>query len=295
MGFLELENVTRSYGRTKVLDGLSLRVPRGRIYGFLGRNGAGKTTTIRIILGLIRGGGGEVRIDGKRMDASGLGRIGSIVEFPGFYPNLDGADNLKAFQWLRGTPDPRIAARVLDQVGLAEAGRKKVGAYSLGMKQRLGIARALLHDPDLLILDEPTNGLDPSGMKDVRTLLASLARERGKTVFLSSHNLPEVEQIVDVVGILKDGRMAEEIPIEALRGKCRLGTAIRPSDPQGAARLLRERMGVRCAVEEGGILMVRDRVDAAAANRLLVENGIQVSLLQEAARSLEDYFLGLTA
>jgi len=292
---LELEGVSRHFGKTKALNGLCVHVPRGKIYGFLGRNGAGKTTTIRIALGLIRAHGGVVRIGGKPLGSLGLRRIGSIVEFPGFYPNLDGADNLRIFQWLHGIQDPGTVRRAMDRVGLSEAGGKKTGAYSQGMKQRLGIARALLHDPDVLILDEPVNGLDPSGIRDVRTLLRSLSRDFGKTIFLSSHILSEIEQIVDVVGIVHRGKMMEEIPIDLLKKRCSRGLLLKTSDRDGAAEFLRERLGVECAAAPDGALSLREDADAAAVNKLLVDNGFHVSMLMESSESLEEYFLRLTA
>jgi bacitracin transport system ATP-binding protein len=298
VSILELEDVTRCFGRTKVLDGLSLRVPGGKIYGFLGRNGAGKTTTIRIILGLIRMHGGVMRVDGRSLEVRGggdLGRIGSIVEFPGFYPNLDGTDNLRVFQWLHGTGDGAAIPRVLDLVGLTTAAKKRVGAYSLGMKQRLGIARALLHDPDILMLDEPTNGLDPSGIREIRELLRSLSVDHGKTVFLSSHILSEIEQIVDMVGILKDGKMLEEIGIDELRRKCRRGVVIRAADRDPAMRFLRD-AGVSCAAGKGeDDLQLAVGSDAAEVNAMLVRRGFRVSMLLESSQTLEDYFLEATA
>lgn len=299
MNILELENIVRYYGRNKVLDGLCVHVPQGKIYGFLGRNGAGKTTTIRIILGLIQYHGGKVSVNGSPFSASNrsaLGKIGSIVEFPGFYPNLNGHDNLKVFQWLLGQDDRHSIEHLLEVVGLSDAGNKKVGAYSLGMKQRLGLARALLNDPNILILDEPINGLDPAGIREMRKMLRSLSTEHGKTIFLSSHILSEIEQIVDMVGIIKNGKMIEEVSITALREKCRKGWIIQVSNPAHAAVFLHDQMDLLCTVDpEKSILRIEQDVDSGRLNQALVENGFTVSMLSKSSQGIEDYFLNITA
>lgn len=290
---LEFENVRRHYGNRYVLDGLDIRVPQGSIYGCLGRNGAGKTTAIRIALGLIRSHAGAVRIGGKTVtprDQSALTGVGSIVEFPGFYPNLSGRDNLRAFQMLRRGGGAGEIEEALKTVGLCDAAGRRVGGYSLGMKQRLGIARALLGDPGLLILDEPTNGLDPSGMRDMRELLKALSRQ-GRTIFLSSHILSEVQQVVDVVGIMRGGRMVEETGVGELRRRCRRGIRVGVGDPVRAAAILTEK-GIRCEAGGQGVLAHAD--DAAQVNRLLAENGLWASMLADESISLEEYFLSVT-
>jgi ABC-type multidrug transport system ATPase subunit len=291
---LEMREVYRRYGDRQVLNGLSLCVPEGKIYGCLGRNGVGKTTAIRIMLGLIRRDGGEVYIGGQPLaqgGASPLRRIGSIVEFPGFYPNLSGRDNLRLFQMLLKAEGEKEIDRVLEITNLTKAGNKRVKGYSLGMKQRLGLARALLGDPDLLILDEPINGLDPSGMRVVRELLRTLSRQQGKSIFLSSHILSEVEQVVDSVGIMRDGKIIEELEIDELRRKCRQGLRVVADDIRRAAEVLVSR-DIACTVQNDGLLVESD--DPIRVNRLLVEQGLGVSLLAEKARTLEDYFLDMT-
>jgi ABC-type multidrug transport system ATPase subunit len=290
---LELEGIRRRYGDRYVLDDLNIHVPQGKIYGCLGRNGAGKTTAIRIVLGLIRRHAGEVRIGGKPVtcgDASALRHVGSVVEFPGFYPNLTGRENLRAFQMLRGGCETGELDRALDIAGLSGEAGKRVGGYSLGMKQRLGIARALLGDPALLILDEPTNGLDPAGMRDMRALLRTLA-EQGRTIFLSSHILSEVQQIVDVVGIIRGGRMIEETGIAELSRRCFRGLRIGVGDPRRAAEILAGK-GIQCVAGEREVLAQAE--DAERVNRMLAENGLWASMLAEDAVSLEDYFLSAT-
>ena len=296
---IELDGIDRYYGKHKVLDGLSIHVPEGKIYGFLRRNGAGKTTTIRIILGLIRRHGGRIRIYGRELSqtsASALRKIGSIVEFPNFYPNLDGKENLRVFQWLYGIDDAQAIQNVLNTVGLSDVGNKKTGAYSMGMKQRLGLARALLNDPDILVLDEPTNGLDPSGIKEMRNMLKSLSADHRKTIFFSSHILSEIEQIVDVVGIIKNGKTVVETEIQELRERCAAGLVLRVSDPERAIGLLGQSMGADAVYDaETDTVAIRKNVDAGAVNRFLNAQGLTVSMLNQASQSLEDYFLNITA
>lgn len=296
---LELNNLVRYYGKNKVLDGLCIKVPKGKIYGFLGRNGAGKTTTIRIALGLIRHHGGKITVDGKDMphpSSHVLSHIGSIVEFPNFYPNLDGFDNMKVFQWLYGIDDANAINHVLKTVGLSDAGHKKTGSYSLGMKQRLGLARALLNDPDILVLDEPTNGLDPSGIRDMRKILRSLSADHGKTIFFSSHILSEIEQIVDMIGIIKDGKTVEEVEIQELRKKCTAGLAVKVSDPDQAVVLLKQRMDIDCTYNaEEDVVTIKQSIDAGEINRFLNNQGFMVSMLRNTSQSLEEYFLSVTA
>lgn len=299
MYILELENIERHFGKTKALDRLCIHVPKGRIYGFLGRNGAGKTTTIKIILGLIKYHGGNIKINEEEIsgvNTIALGRVGSIVEFPGFYPNLNAHDNLKVFQWLYGCYDKDKINKILGIVGLSDEQTKRVGQYSLGMKQRLGVARALLNDPDILILDEPINGLDPSGIREMRTLLKSLSQEHGKTIFLSSHILSEIEQIVDMIGIIKNGKTVEEISINALKEKCKQSLRIKTSDPVSAVQMLKNIKKIQSVYyADEGTIVIEQNADAGEINKFLVENSFTVSMLESYSLSLEDYFLNITA
>ena len=212
--------LTRRYGRNTVVDAVSLTVRKGDIYGFLGPNGAGKTTTLRMVAGLIRPTSGTVEVLGqevRRAPRSLMARVGTLIEGPGFYPHLSGAENLAIVQQLKGSGGGRREqGELLDLVGLAQAGARPAERYSLGMKQRLGIAMALVGQPELLVLDEPTNGLDPEGFREIRALLRLLVSERGLTVLLSSHLLADVEDVCDRVVILYGGRIQAIGPLKEL-------------------------------------------------------------------------------
>jgi bacitracin transport system ATP-binding protein len=216
--------LSKVYGSQKAVDNLNLNIQEGEVYGFLGRNGAGKTTTIRMLLGLISPSEGEVEIFGqslKKHSKKILPKIGSIVEFPGFYYNLTAKENLLINAKLIGVQKKKAIDEALEIAGLTHEDGKLVGKYSLGMKQRLGIARAILHNPELLILDEPTNGLDPVGIKEIRNLMHFLAHQKKMTILVSSHILSEVEQLVDRIGIIHNGQLLEELPLEELRKRNR--------------------------------------------------------------------------
>ena len=296
---LEANGLIKKYAEQISVNDLTLGVARGEIYGFLGMNGAGKTTTIRMMLGLVHPDAGSVRLFGEDLsahNAQGLRRVGAIVEFPGFYENLTARENLEIHATLSGLAGARDVDDALALAGLADDPKKKCGNYSLGMKQRLGIARALLHHPELVILDEPMNGLDPAGIRDVRNLLVSLSREHGITVFISSHILAEIELIADRVGIVHEGRLLEEITIADLRKKNRVYVDFAVSDENKAAMLLESRMGITdFEIPENGTVRVYSRIDErAAVNRLFVESGIEVSAVSQSSTGLEGYFLGLT-
>jgi len=218
---LELKQLSKQYGATLAVDHLDLTVQPGQIYAFLGPNGAGKTTTIRMMLGLVRPSGGQVWFQGQPLDGHPErvhAQVGSMVETPGFYPFLSGAENLHAFQRLHGANDPSRIKAVLELVDLASAGKKPVGAYSLGMKQRLGVALALLHRPQLLILDEPTNGLDPAGRIDMLGLIRRIGTEFGISVLVTSHLLGELEQISDHIVVIDGGRLLHSSSTAAVTG-----------------------------------------------------------------------------
>jgi ABC-2 type transport system ATP-binding protein len=287
---VEVTGLTKRYGDTLAVDGVDLTVLPGEVYGFLGPNGAGKTTTLRILTGLIAPTSGSVRVlGGAPGRADVLGRTGSMIESPAFYPYLSGLDNLRLLAEYAEVPRQRID-EVLELVDLTGRARDRFSTYSLGMKQRLGVAAALLKDPELVILDEPTNGLDPAGMRDMRRLIRELG-SGGRTVLLSSHLLGEVQQICDRVGIINSGRMVAEHNVEELRGEQELVIRATPRDK--AQSIL---AGFGTVHQYDDTLRVQVDPDRAAeVNRVLVEAGIAVSELHSTERALEDVFFELTS
>jgi ABC-2 type transport system ATP-binding protein len=291
--------ILRATGLTKryssgvlAVDGVDLAVHRGEVYGFLGPNGAGKTTTMRMLLGLIRPTSGTVDLLGEPPGApAGLARVGALVESPGFYPYLSGLDNLRILARYRGVPRSQIDA-MLDAVDLSDRAGDRFATYSLGMKQRLGVASALLGDPELLVLDEPTNGLDPAGMADMRTLVRRLGAE-GRAVLLSSHLLGEVQQVCDRVGVISGGRLISESTVAELRGRAALVVAATPLDV--AARRAVQLLGAdQVQVVGAGLRLTAGEDEAAEINRELVAAGVEVSELRREERSLEEVFLEMT-
>jgi ABC-type multidrug transport system ATPase subunit len=290
---IETNGLTKRYGeRILAVDRLDLRVLRGEVYGFLGPNGAGKTTTLRMLLGLVRPTSGSARVLGAAPGSpAGLVRVGALVESPSLYPFLSGRDNLRVLARHGHAPESRIGA-VLEEVELTDRASDRFANYSLGMKQRLGVAAALLKDPDLLILDEPTNGMDPAGMAEMRTFIRDLAGGR-RTVLLSSHLMTEVEQICDRVGVIRSGTLVGEGTVAELRGRESLHVRAEPL--AAAERLLATLPTVEhVAAVDGGLRIAADPATAAAINRALVEAGIAVSELRAEQASLEQVFLELT-
>ena len=238
---IETKQLTKVYGDQTAVNAVNLHVKRGQIYGLLGRNGAGKTTIMKMILGLTPITSGEADIFGKNIKGQEkrvYPRIGAIIETPGFYPNLTGTENLEIFARLRGTAAPNAVKNALEVVGLPYKDKKLFGKYSLGMKQRLGIANAILHDPELLILDEPTNGLDPIGIAEVRDFIKDLSVERGKTILISSHILSEIQLLADDIGIIDHGVLLEESSMGELEKKNSKYIMLQVSDVSKAALIL---------------------------------------------------------
>jgi ABC-type multidrug transport system ATPase subunit len=290
---IETRALTKRYGDAIVaVDDLALRVRRGEVYGFLGPNGAGKTTTLRMLLGLVRPTSGQATVLGAAPGSpEGLARIGALVEAPAFYPYLSGRDNLRVLAGHAGVGEDRVEA-VLAEVRLSDRADDRSATYSLGMKQRLGVAAALLKDPELLILDEPTNGLDPAGMAEMREFMRSLG-EGGRTLVLSSHLMGEIEQVCDRVGVIRDGSLVAEGTVEQLRG--RAGLRVRAEPLSEAARVVGAIPAVDEVTSVDGVLDVAvDTAQAPVINRALVEAGIAVSALYPQKASLEDVFLELT-
>ena len=291
------QGLCKQYGKVLRVDRLDLRVPEGAIYGFLGPNGAGKSTTLKMILGLVHPTAGSISVFGKEADGHTrldmLKQVGSLIESPSYYGHLTGEENLKVIQTLRGVPEKDVY-EVLEIVRLEGQRSKKVAHYSLGMKQRLGLAAALLGFPRLLILDEPTNGLDPAGIQEMRELICSLPARFGMTVLVSSHLLSEIDQMADHVGIIREGGLVFQDTLETLHRHSRHNLALRTGDNEGALKLLRQGR-VPCAQEEDYILLPRlDDPDAAKLIRYLIGHGVDVLRLEERQKSLEDIFLELT-
>ncbi|SHJ97369.1 ABC transporter ATP-binding protein [Paramaledivibacter caminithermalis] len=296
---IKTKNLTKYYGKLKAVDNVNLTVKKGEIYGFLGRNGAGKTTTIKMLLGLIKPTVGEIEIFGQNIRKEKrdiLQRTGFVADFPGFYLNLSGVENLKINTSLLGVQKMNAIEDALNIVGIWEERNKLVKKYSLGMKQRLGIARSIIHNPELLIFDEPTNGLDPIGIKDTRRLIKSLAEKRKITIFISSHILSEIQQLANTIGIIHNGRLLEEISIEELRKKSRKYIEVQVSNAAKASILLERRLRVYdYEIHEENIIRVYSHYDMISKiNRIFVENDIDVIMLRLREDNLEDYFIKLT-
>ncbi len=293
---LRTAGLTKRYGRLVAVADLDLEVRTGQVYGFLGPNGSGKTTTIAMILGLLNPDRGRVELfghDARPHLAHLLRRTGAVMEAPAFYPHLSGRANLRIFAVLSGGISDRHLDEVLDLVGLLGRAQSKVRTYSLGMKQRLALAAALLHDPELVILDEPTNGLDPAGMREVREIVRSLG-EMGKTVFVSSHLLHEVEQTCTHVGILKEGRLLAQQPVSEL---LRQGQAMQleVTDGEAAARVLSALDWVTAVTREDNRLLVQAPLQRAVdISRTLAEHGVYLAELRPRENTLEEFFLEVT-
>ena len=297
MNIIETHDLCKQYGNALRVAHLDLDVPEGSVYGFLGPNGAGKSTTLKMILGLVRPTAGDIRVLGKKMDGGNrlavLRQVGSLIESPSYYGHLTGEENLRIVQTLRGVPEKNIR-EVLQIVRLDGQRGKRVAHYSLGMKQRLGLAAALLGYPKLLILDEPTNGLDPAGIQEMRELICSLPERFGMTVVVSSHLLSEIDQMADHVAIIREGELVFQDTLEALHGRSRHHLALRTTNNAVARAILQEK-SVPCQEEEGYLILpiLSDEI-AAQLTRLLGARNMGVIRLEERQKSLEDIFLELT-
>ncbi|MCC6303552.1 MAG: ATP-binding cassette domain-containing protein [Gammaproteobacteria bacterium] len=291
---ISIQNLTHRYGKQMVLNNISLTVPKGSIYGFLGANGSGKTTTLSLVLGLNKKQFGEIIILGKNFEANRievLKKVGSLIEYPSVYGHLSALENLLVWQKIHKCPKERIN-EVLSLVGLSEAGNKKTKNFSLGMKQRLGLAIALLNKPALLVLDEPTNGLDPNGIIEMRELLVRLNNEFGITIFISSHLLSEIEKIVTHIGILHQGSILFEGTIDELKNKNNSTKTITLScnNIDNAFKILNEKYSTKC-VDEKIEITVQNNSDIAAILRMLIQNNIEIYEVVQSKPELETIFM----
>jgi ABC-2 type transport system ATP-binding protein len=298
---IQTDDLSKTFGRgaksVSAVKHLNLEVGTGQVYGFLGPNGAGKTTTIRMVMDLIRPSGGAAEIFGRNVRAPGaLARVGALVEGPAFYGYLSGRANLEVLARTANDYKPGRIRALLEQVGLAGLDRKPVSEYSLGMKQRLGIAAALLGDPDLILLDDPTNGLDPAGIKEMRTFIRGLAEASGKTVFLSSHLLNEIEQVCGRVAIIHKGEMIREGPVAGLLSGATSTLRVEVSPVEKAEEALKERWKVSRELLEGETWLIvgAPSADSPQVVECLVSHGIQVHQVIARHQTLEEYFLDAT-
>lgn len=293
---VKTEGLTKNFGKEKAVTGLDMKIRKGEIYGFLGPNGAGKTTTIRMLLGLMKPTSGTIHIFQKDLKKDKIGileRVGSLVENPSYYPHLTAYDNLEALRKILGVPKSRIH-EVLEIVRLSDVANKKVKGFSLGMKQRLGIAASLLNNPDLLILDEPTNGLDPSGIIEIRELIKRLPSEYGMTILISSHLLSEIDQMATTVGIVTNGKMIFQDSIEVMRRFAHQKIILKVSDSQQAWRALLAK-GIKSVYKNDSILLsYRSNEEVAEVVHTLVRDGFSIYRVEEEKKSLEDIFLQMT-
>ena len=296
---IETKNLTKQYGTQKSVADLNIHVKQGRIYGLLGRNGAGKTTTMKMLLGLTQPTSGEVTIWGQPLRTNEkklLPRIGYLIESPGFYPNLTATENLRIFATLRGVPSHNAIKSALDLVGLPYKDKKLFSQYSLGMKQRLAIALAIMHDPELLILDEPINGLDPIGIAEVRSFIRDLCTERGKTILISSHILSEIALLADDIGIIDHGALLEEESLAELEAKSSRHIRFTVSSTTQAARILERNFHETQFIIQDDYKMRLHNLDISVGEIVtaFVENGLSVSEAYVCEESLEDYFKRVT-
>jgi bacitracin transport system ATP-binding protein len=296
---IRTEGLTKRYKDVVAVENLALTVRRGEIYTFLGRNGAGKTTTIRMMLALARPTDGFVEVLGIRMKPNAIRafeRIGSMVETPGVYGNLTVRENLEMQRDLLGLRRTHWVDEVIEMCDLGQYLDRLAGTLSLGNKQRLGLGRALLHKPEILILDEPTNGLDPVGIADIRNVLKLLATDRGITIFLSSHMLSEVQQLASRIGIIHEGRLIEEIGYDELRLRNREFLEFTVSDARRAAWVLEEKCAVKdfAVREEGAVRIYSGFERGGELNQALVAAGVNISSMRMSEETLEDHFVKLT-
>lgn len=296
---IETRHLTKQYGTQKSVSDLNIHVKKGRVYGLLGRNGAGKTTTMKMLLGLTEPTSGEIELWGKPLrgnEKEVLPRIGSLIESPGFYPNLTATENLRIFAALRGVPSRHAVKDALDLVGLPYRDKKLFSQYSLGMKQRLAIALAVMHDPELFILDEPTNGLDPIGIAEIRSFIRRLCDEGGKTVLLSSYILSEISLMADDIGIIDHGVLLEEESLSALESKNGRFIHLGISDAAQAARLLETVLhtGQFRIDDDKSIRIFDTSLSLSLLSETMVKGGVALYDLHLCENTLEDYFKRVT-
>lgn len=297
---LQTNHVTKSIGKKELVRDVNIHIKKGEIYGFLGPNGAGKTTVMKMITNLWKPTEGEIEIFGEKLTPTSYGvlkRMGSIIEFPTFYKTMSGYDNLVLHCEYMGYHNPGSIENALELLHLTEAGSKPVKSYSLGMKQRLGIARTILTKPELLVLDEPTNGLDPAGMKQIRDLLKMLCAEYHITVMISTHILSEIESIADTIGVIDHGKLVKEVPMKEVAEMNTSYIYLEVNDNKRASYVLADKLELdNFKIMDGHRIRIYDsRVTTQEITRVMHDNGVEVISIGKQMETLEDYFLKLTA
>lgn len=294
---IKASNITKIFKKHKVLDNLSINIRKGDIYGFIGKNGSGKTTTIRVLTGLVIPNEGQVELFGHSEENEIIkerSRIGALIDSPSIYLNMTAKENLELIKIQRGIPGTKCIDEALNSVGLKDIDKKKAKNFSLGMKQRLGIAMALLSDPEFLILDEPINGLDPIGIKEIRELLLKLNKERGTTIFISSHILSELTKICSRYGFIDDGKLIEEITASEFSDKCRNYLHLIISDSSDVCIILENELGIKdYEVFPDNIVRIYDDFDGEKITLTLAKHNIGVKEIMNMGESLEEYFTKL--
>lgn len=295
---LKTKNLTKKYKDKVVVDKLNMTVKKGEIYGFLGQNGAGKTTTLKMIMGMAKVTDGTIEVFGepiKSNDYKYKSRIGALIEMPGFYPNLSAVENLEIHRRTMGVQNKKYIDEVLELMGLSQAKHKRVNKFSLGMKQRLAIARMMLHSPELLILDEPTNGLDAVGISDIREIILNLKEKQNVTIIMSSHMLSEVQRMATRIGIIHKGILLDEVEYKELKEKSKNYLHIKVNDDKKAAVILEQKCGInRYKIYDHGNIRIFEKLDDTEyINRQMLDNGIGIRELKVNSENLEDYFLRL--
>lgn len=293
---LKTYNITKKYGEQLAVDNVNMTIKKGDIYGFIGQNGAGKTTLIRLITGLIHKSGGEIELLGAN-EENELNKartmVGSLIESPSFYTNMTARENLEVSRLVRNIPGKKCIDEVLELVGLKDVEKKKVKNFSLGMRQRLGIANALMGNPKLLILDEPINGLDPMGIVEIRELLKKINKEKDMTILISSHILSELSELATTYGIISNGKLIEEITAKQLSEKCRQYIDLKVDDTVRAVILLERELGISDyeVLEDSNIKVFSNLDNVGEVNSLLSRSGIIVESISVKGENLEEYFM----
>lgn len=291
---LETKDLTKKYSKKAVVDNLNIKIRKGDIYGFIGKNGAGKTTTIKMISGLANPTSGEITLFGSSDLAEGRKKIGTIIENPAIYPYMSARQNIEVQRIMKGIEDKAITDQILDIVGLSGAGNKKAKKFSLGMKQRLAIAIALVGSPEFLILDEPINGLDPIGIKDIRNLILKLTQEAGITVLISSHILGELMKIATCYGIIKDGKMVKQITAEEMREIVKPQAEFVVNDPEKAQAIFTEVFGISDMEIQGNWIRINEAVERFDdIKKCLEENDVVISSVRKINDDNEEYLIKL--